>query len=82
MPIFTVETVLDTTQDEWKVIHSPNHAKLKQDIEKLLTNVVQATSVVQRIEGVFRKDRQNILDDYRARIEEVDRSGTSNGVPQ
>ena len=37
--------------------------------------------MVRRIEGVFRKDRQAILDDYKARIEEVDRSGTSAGVP-
>ena len=80
VPIFTVETVLDTTQDEWKVIHNPNHPQLKHDIERLLTNVVHATSVVQRIEGVFRKDRQAILDDYRKKIEEVDRSGSTTGV--
>lgn len=76
-----METKLDTTQDEWKVIHNPNHPQLKHDIEKMLTAVVKATSVVQRIEGVFRKDRQNILDEFKTRIEEVDRSGTSSGVP-
>lgn len=43
VPIFTVETVLDTNQDEWKVCHNPNHAQLKQDIERLLYSVVKAT---------------------------------------
>jgi len=75
VPIFTVETVLDTTQDEWKVCHSPNHARLKADIEKLLKNVVQATSVVKRIEGVFRKDRQEILDQDFKTIEAADKAG-------
>lgn len=63
-----METELDTTQDEWKIIHNPNHGSLKHDIEKLLTAIVQATSVVPRIEGVFRKDRQGILDEFKAKI--------------
>ena len=76
MPIFTVETKLDTTQDEWKVIHQPNHAQLKTDIEKLLKNILNVTCVVPRIEGIFRKDRQSILDEYRNQIDEHDRSGS------
>lgn len=82
MPIFTVETVLDTTQDEWKVCHSPNHARLKADIEKLLKNVVQATSVVKRIEGVFRKDRQLILDGQFKSIDVADKAGSVSQLPQ
>ena len=62
------------------MIHNPNHPTLKHDIERLLVSVVQATSVVPRIEGVFRRDRQAILDDYRAKIAEVDRSGSTSGV--
>lgn len=77
MPIFTVETQLLTTEEEWKVVHKPNHAELKQDIEVLLKNVIKATSVVPRIEGVFRKDRQEVLDNIYAMIEEHDRSGNS-----
>lgn len=76
MPIFSVETELDINQDEWKVCHSPNHAQLKRDIELLLANVTQATSVIPRIEGIFKKDRQAILDDYRNRIDEADRQGS------
>lgn len=57
MPIFTVETVLDTNQDNWKVLHVPNHATLKEDIERLLHSIVKVTSVVPKIEGIFRSDR-------------------------
>ena len=81
MPIFTIETVLDTTQDEWKVCHNPDHPKLKKDIENLLDSVIQATSVVKRVEGVFRKDRQAILDGYRKLIDDADRAGTQSGIP-
>ena len=62
--------------------HSPNHARLKADIEKLLKNVVQATSVVKRIEGVFRKDRQEILDGNFKQIDTADRAGTVSQLPQ
>jgi hypothetical protein len=81
VPIFTVETVLDTNQDEWKVCHNPNHAQLKMDIERLLYAIVKATSVVPRIEGVFRLDRQSILDDYRGMIDEADQAGTTSQMP-
>ena len=81
VPIFTIETVLDTTQDEWKVCHNPDHPKLKRDIENLLNTVIQATSVVKRVEGVFRKDRQEILDGYRKMIDDADRSGSSSHIP-
>ena len=81
VPIFRVETVLDTKQDEWKVCHNPNHATLKHDIENLLYKTVKATSVVPRIEIVFRKDRQAILDEYRRTIVEADKAGTTNQMP-
>lgn len=81
MPIFFVETVLDTSQDEWKVCHNPNHAMLKEDIEKLLYYIVKATAVVPRIEGVFRSDRQAILDEYMKMIDDADRAGTSTNMP-
>jgi len=81
VPIFRVETVLDTKQDEWKVCHNPNHATLKHDIENLLYKTVKATSVVPRIENVFRKDRQAILDEYRSTIVEADKTGTTNQMP-
>jgi len=82
VPIFTVETVLDTSNEEWKVCHNPNHAQLKNDIERLLHDIVKATSVVPRIEGVFRKDRQKILDDFRTQIAENERSGNLGSMPQ
>jgi len=81
VPIFTVETVLDTNQDEWKVCHDPSHAVLKHDIETLLYKIVKATSIVPRIENVSRKDRQAILDDYRRQIVEADKNGTTNQIP-
>lgn len=81
MPIFKIETELDVTQDEWKVNHNPTHAILKHDIEKLLVDVVRATKVVPRIEGVFRKDRQAIIDGYFEKILEADRNGSNSGVP-
>ena len=73
--------MLDTNQDEWKVCHNPNHATLKQDIEHLLYSIVKATQVVPRIEGVFRADRQAILDEYLKMIDDADRAGTSTNMP-
>ena len=40
VPIFTVETQLITSGEEWKVIHRPNHSELKADIDKLLAHVI------------------------------------------
>ena len=76
-----METVLDTSLDEWKVCHNPNHAMLKSDIDNLLYSIVKATIVVPRIEGVFRSDRQKILDEYLKMIDDADRAGTSTNMP-
>ena len=81
VPIFTVETVLLTNPDDWKVLHEPNHAALKGDIDKLLRSIVKVTTVVPRIEGVFRKDRQKILDDYLQMIDDADKARSQQTMP-
>ena len=79
MPIFKIFTILDSSTDDWKTVHDPSHAVLKQEITKFMRDVVQVTTCVPRIEGVFRKDRQVIIDKMKEKRDEEEASGGGGG---
>jgi len=65
VPIFRVFTVISTTpskdQDsEWTVVNEPSHAQLKTALVDFIRRISEATSVVPRLERVFR-DNYDVL---------------------
>ena len=75
MPIFRVYTVLDKEKNDWKVVNNPNHNKIKTEIGTFIKQIIQVTSVVPRLEGVFRKDRELIVDEKK----QIELSGSGVG---
>lgn len=50
---------------DYKVINNPSHNKIKTDISIFIKQIIQVTSVVPRLEGVFRKDRDVIVEEQK-----------------
>jgi hypothetical protein len=75
VPIFRVYTVLDKEKNDWKVVNNPNHTKIKTEIGSFIKQIIQVTSVVPRLEGVFRKDREVIVDEKK----QIELSGSGVG---
>jgi len=64
-PIFRVFTLIDDPDENWKIVHEPSHDQLKTAISNFIKDIVQATSVIPRIEGVFRMEREAEIDKMR-----------------
>jgi hypothetical protein len=79
VPIFKIFTVLDASHDEWKTVHEPSHAVLKAEITQFMRDVVKVTECIPRVEGVFRKDRQVIIDKMKEKRDEEEASGGGGG---
>lgn len=62
VPIFKVSTILDKDKSEPKVVTEPTHDVIKKTIADFIFKIVQVTSVIPRLEGVFRKDREGVVD--------------------
>ena len=73
--------MLDAQNVEWKVLHDPSHAVLKQEITNFMRDIIEVTRCVPRIEGVFRKDRQAVIDKmWVKRLEEEAAGGGGGGA--
>lgn len=73
--------MIETENLEWKVKHDPSHAVLKKCIDDLINSIIRVTSVVPRIDTVFRDDRQKILGSIRSQIEEI-ANGSQQSTPE
>ena len=62
VPIFRVYTILDKDKNEPKVVTSPTHDTIKKTIANFIKQIIQVTSVVPRLETVFRKDREIVVE--------------------
>lgn len=71
--------MLDASHDEWKTVHEPSHAVLKAEITQFMRDVVKVTECIPRVEGVFRKDRQVIIDKMKEKRDEEEASGGGGG---
>lgn len=75
MPIFRVFTIIDTKSNEWKIVNQPSHDVIKKMIATFIKQIVQVTAVVPRLEGVFRKDREEVVE----KLKEQELSGQNSG---
>ena len=72
---------MDAQNVEWKTLHDPSHAVLKQEITNFMRDIIDVTRCVPRIEGVFRKDRQAVIDKmWVKRLEEEAAGGGGGGA--
>lgn len=65
VPIFRVFTILDKDKNEPKVVTQPTHDLIKKTIANFIKEIIQVTSVVPRLEGVFRKDRDEVVEKHK-----------------
>ena len=72
VPIFKVSTILDKDNSEPKVVTDPTHDVIKKTIAEFIFKIVQVTSVIPRLEGVFRKDREVVV----GKLKESELSGS------
>jgi hypothetical protein len=75
VPIFRVFTIIDTKSNEWKIVNQPSHDVIKKTIANFIKQIVQVTAVVPRLEGVFRKDREEVVE----KLKEQELSGQNSG---
>jgi hypothetical protein len=73
VPIFKVSTILDKDKSEPKVVTDPTHDVIKKTIADFIFKIVQVTSVIPRLEGVFRKDRDVVV----SKLKEQELSGSA-----
>lgn len=69
MPIFKIYTVISNvpaleSDQDWQVVNEPTHAVLKHSIVEFIKKVTEATSVIPRIEGVFRGNHEVLVLEY------------------
>ena len=65
VPIFRMYTIISngTTADaEWNVINEPSHLQLKNSIFEFIKQIIDATSVVKRLETIFRSQHTLIVE--------------------
>jgi hypothetical protein len=53
---------LDKDKNDWKVVNMPSHDTIKKTIATFIKQIVQVTAVVPRLEGIFRKDREEVVE--------------------
>lgn len=53
---------MDKEKAEPRVVTSPTHDTIKKTIANFIKQIIQVTSVVPRLEGVFRKDRDEVVE--------------------
>jgi hypothetical protein len=57
--IFYVYTILNIDpSDKWNIVHEPTHEELKLELQGFMRKIIKVTSVVPRIERVFREKRE------------------------
>jgi len=66
MPIFKIYTVISNvpaleSDQDWQVVNEPTHAFLKHSIVEFIKKITDATSIIPRIEGVFRKEHEQLV---------------------
>jgi hypothetical protein len=66
VPIFRVFTILEKDKSEPKVVTQPTHDTIKKTIANFIKQIIQVTSVVPRLEQVFRKDREEVVEILKA----------------
>jgi hypothetical protein len=74
--IFTIHTILGEA-DKWVIVYEPTHDVLKIELEQFMRKIIKVTGVVKRIEQVFREDRDQIVAEYKRRIDVVDKMGSN-----
>jgi len=62
VPIFRVFTILEKEKSDPKVVNEPSHDTIKKTIATFIKQIIQVTSVVPRLEGIFRKDREEVVE--------------------
>lgn len=69
MPIFKIFTVISNTpmldgDQDWQVVNEPSHTILRSSIVEFIQYIIHTTSVVPRIEAVFRKNHEILVNKY------------------
>jgi hypothetical protein len=60
--IFKVCTKLDRrVPGSWKIVHEPSHSVITDEIVKLMGKIRNLTKVLQRLEELFRRDRDKLV---------------------
>jgi dynein heavy chain len=85
MPIFKIFTVISDKnvkeQDQdWLVINEPSHATLRDSVIKFIKFIIETTSVVPRIEKVFRTNHEVLVNEYWKRELELMRNSGGGAV--
>ena len=57
VPLLKVNTIIDTLDAGWRILHDPTHDELKTNISSFIKKIIQVTKVIPRIEKVFRDER-------------------------
>lgn len=69
MAIFKVYTKLDKTSGaSWTIVHEPNHPTIRAQIVALMEKIRNFTIVLERLEVLFRKDREVMVNE---KIDEI-----------
>jgi len=78
IPIFKVYTILDPKNTtNWTIIHEPSHEELLTSINVFMHKIIQVTSVVPRIEKIFRERRAAKILDLKNRVQEAVKNGVN-----
>lgn len=71
VPIFRVFTILEKDKSDPKVVNQPSHDTIKKTIATFIKQIIQVTNVIPRLEGVFRRDREEVVE----KLKEAELSG-------
>jgi len=85
MPIFKIYTVISDSpatdgDQEWHVVNDPSHNVLRQSIVEFIGFIIHTTSVVPRIESIFRKNHEVLVNEYWKRELELMRNSGGGAV--
>ena len=76
IPIFKIFTILDPKNEaNWNIIHEPSHEELLSNIKLFIDKIIRVTSVVPRIEKIFREKRAAKILEHKAKVEAGEKEG-------
>lgn len=76
IPIFKIYTILQTKNEgNWTIIHDPAHEDLLTNINMFMQKIIQVTSVVPRIEKVFREKRAAKILENKDKVDAAEKEG-------